>query len=165
MNKKKIMFIGLAVFFFAINAVYGQERSGFKQHGQEQYGNIFKELNLTPEQQKKLEENRDIQRVEMKKTRSEIKEKHGELRGKLKNPDITRTAVEPLVNEIKSLQLQLIDHRINGIFTVKEILTKEQFIKFQQLIEKLQEKRKEHFWNWFKGRKKACLTNYPIKNS
>lgn len=164
MGKKKIMFIGVAAFFFALSAAYGQEQEGFKQHGEEKYGKIVKELNLAPEQQKSLEENRKAQREEMKKTHLEIKEKHAKLREALKNPDVTRAAVEPLVNEIKFLQSQLIDRRINGIFTVKEILTKEQFVKFQQLMEKRQEKRKEHFWNWFKGQKKACLTNYLQKN-
>ncbi len=163
MNNKKIMFIGLAVFFFAFSAAYGQEQEGFKQHGEEQFGKIVKELNLAPEQQKSLEENRKAQREEMKKTHLEIKEKHAKLREALKNPDVTRAAVEPLVNEIKLLQAQLIDRRINGIFTVKEILTKEQFVKFQQMIEKQQEKRKEH-WNWFKAKKKEACLNYLQKN-
>lgn len=164
MNNKKIMFIGLALFFFALSAAYGQGQEGFKQYSEEQYGKIVKELSLAPEQQKSLEENRKAQREEMKKTRSEIKERHAQLREALKNPDVTRAAVEPLVNEIKSLQAQLIDRRIDGIFTVKAILTKEQFVKFQQLMEKQHEKRKEHFWNWFKARKEAACINYLQKN-
>ena len=56
--------------------------------------------------------------------------------------------IEPLANEIKSLQAQLIDSRINGIFAVKEILTPEQFAKFQQMAEKWQKERKGNFRNW-----------------
>ena len=164
MNKNKIVFIGLAVFFFALSAAYGQEQEGFKQHSEAQDGKIIKELNLTPEQQKNLKENRKNQREEMQKGRAEIKEKHLKLKEALKNPDVTKAAVEPLLNEIKLLQSQLIDRRINGIFAVKEILTKEQFIKFLKLMEKQQEKRKERIGNWFKARKEAACINYLQEN-
>ncbi len=142
MNKLNRLAVGLAIVFFATSMAYAQMQSGSKQHNEKQREGIFKELNLTPEQQKKLEENRKAQREDVTKLQQAIKEKHAKLREELKNPGSTRSTVEPLVNEIKSLQAQLIDHRINGIFAVKEILTPEQFVKFQGMIEKRQENRK-----------------------
>lgn len=145
MNKIKRIVIGLAIVFLATSMAYAQLQGGSKQHNDKQRERIFKELNLTPEQQKKLEENRKVQREDIAKLQQAIKEKHAKLQEELKNPGVTRSTVEPLVNDIKSLQAQLIDRRINGIFTVKEILTPEQFVKFQSLIEKQKVNRKSSF--------------------
>jgi Spy/CpxP family protein refolding chaperone len=71
----------------------------------------------------------------------------------LKDPAVTRAKVEPLVNEIKSLQGQLIDQRIGGIFAVKEILTPEQIAQFNQLMEKRKEGRQGRFQQWRERRK------------
>lgn len=148
MKNIKAIIMGLAVVFLTVSAVYAQTQSTYKQRGDGQKERIFKELNLTQEQQKKLEENRKAQGEEIAKLRATIKEKQTKLQEELKSPSVTRATVEPLVNEIKSLQAQLIEHRINGIFAVKEILTPEQFAKFQQMTEKRQENRKGRFQNW-----------------
>ena len=140
--------------FLMVSAGYAETQSECQQRGDRHKGRIFKELNLTQEQQKKLEENQKAQREEMTKLRSAIKEKQAKLQEELKNIAVTRAAVEPLVNEIKSLQAQLIELRIKGIFTVKKILTPEQFAKFQQMMEKRGEGRKGRFKNWH-GRRKG----------
>lgn len=153
MKKIKSIIIGLAIVFLMVSAVYAQIQCEHKQRGEGQRGGVFKELKLTPEQQKKLEENRKAQREEITKLRMAIKEKQQKLQEELKNPVVTKAAVEPIVNEIKSLQAQLIDHRISGIFAVKEILTPEQFAKFQQMTGRWQENRKEYFQNWRERRR------------
>jgi Spy/CpxP family protein refolding chaperone len=148
MKKIKLMIIGLAVVFLAASAAYAQTESKYQERGDWQKGRIFKELNLTQDQQKKLEGNRAAQRGEMTNLRAAMKEKQAKLREELKNPSVTKASVEPLVSELKSLQGQSLDHRINGIFEVKEILTPEQFAKFQQMTEKRQENKKGRFQNW-----------------
>jgi Spy/CpxP family protein refolding chaperone len=130
------MVIGLAIVFLGLSVSYAQGQEKYRQGGQNKKESIFKELNLSPEQNKKLEDNRKAQEQEFSKLREAIKEKHAKLQEELKNPAVTRGAVEPLVNEIKSLQANLIDLRINGIFAVKAILTPEQFAKFNQIVEK-----------------------------
>jgi Spy/CpxP family protein refolding chaperone len=128
MRKIKLIIIGLVVFF-------------------------LKELNLTPEQQKKLEENRKVQAEKTSQLRTATWEKEKELQQVLKDPAVTKAKVEPLVNEIKSLQAQLIDQRVSGIFAVKEILSPEQIAKFNQLMEKRKEGRKGRFNEWRERRK------------
>jgi Spy/CpxP family protein refolding chaperone len=155
MKKIKTIIVGLTVVFLMASMVYAQTQGESRQRGDGQRGRIFKELNLTQEQEKKLEENRGVQREELMKLRMAIKEKQTKLQEELKNPALTRATVEPLVSEIKSLQAQLIDHRISGIFAVKEILTPEQFAKFQQMTEKRQENRKERFQNRRERKKKT----------
>lgn len=150
MKKVRVMAVGLAMIFLAVSAGYAQGQDKYHQGEQGKYHQgeqgkkegIFKELNLTPEQKKKLEDNRKAQGEEMARLREALKAKHEKLQQELNKPGVTRAAVAPLVNEIKSLQGKLIDHRINGIFAVKAILTPEQFVQFNQLMEKQLKERK-----------------------
>ncbi len=154
MKKVKSVIIGLVVVFLASGPSFGQPQQDQGQPGKYgPKGGIFKELNLTAEQSAKLAQNRQAQRQEMLALRSAMKEKQEKLQQELKNPAATKATVEPLVTEIKSLQAQLIDHRVNGIFAVKEILTPEQFAKFQQLTEKRKGEMKGHFQGWREKRK------------
>jgi Spy/CpxP family protein refolding chaperone len=148
MKKTKLIIIGLAVVFLTTSTVYAQ-MSGQKQKPPDEYrGRIAKELNLTQEQQVKLEANRKAQRQEVTKLLTAIKEKQAKLGEELKKPGVTRASIQALVNEIKSLQAQLIDSRINGILAVKQILSPEQFDKFGQMTEKRQQNHKGRFSNW-----------------
>ncbi|KPK99188.1 MAG: hypothetical protein AMJ95_00060 [Omnitrophica WOR_2 bacterium SM23_72] len=147
MKKTRFAVIGLVVFLLTTGALYAQPVGEEKGPRDGPKGRIVQALNLTPEQESRLEENRKAQRQEMKRLHEAVKEKHTKLQEALKNPYVTRKGVQPLANEIKSLHAQLIDSRINGIFAVKEILTSEQFARFQEITEKQQEhvkKRQEH---------------------
>jgi len=124
MKRIKVLVVGFAIVFFTLSAAYAQGQGKYHQGGQGDKESIFKELNLTPEQKQKLEDNR-------------LK-----LQEKLNDPAVTRSSVEPLISEIKIIQAELIDHRINGIFAVKAILTPEQFAKFNQLMEKQMKSKK-----------------------
>jgi Spy/CpxP family protein refolding chaperone len=153
MKKIKLIIIGLAVFFLTVSSVYAETQNIGKPAGGRLRESIYKELNLTPEQQKKLEENRKAQREKTSQLRTAMQEKERALQQALKDPAVTRDKVEPLVNEIKSLQAQLIDQRVSGIFAVKEILTPEQMGKFNQFMEKRKDGKKGQFQEWRKRRK------------
>jgi len=145
MKKTRLVMIGLAVSFLTVSSVYAQEQNVGKPDGARAKEGIYKELNLTPEQQQKLEENRKVHREKTTQLRTTMMEKEKQLQQALKDPVVTRAKVEPLVNEIKSLQAQLIDQRVSGIFAVKEILTPEQISKLHQAMEKRKEGRKDRF--------------------
>ncbi|MBU1869105.1 MAG: periplasmic heavy metal sensor [Candidatus Omnitrophica bacterium] len=145
MNKTKSVILVLAVVFVMTGLVSAQAQGAVKQQPQEKRGKIFKELNLTPQQEKKLDENRKSQRQEMKRLFSLMLDKQDKLEAAFKNPKVTKASIEPLVKEIKSLQAQLIDNRISGMFAVKQILSPEQFVKFQQMAEKRREGKKKLF--------------------
>jgi len=153
MKKTKLIIIGLGVFFLTVSSGYAQMQGADRPAGGRLKEGIYKELNLTPEQQKKLEENRKAQREKTSQLHTAMRGKEKELQQALKDPAITRAKVEPFVNEIKSLQAQLIDQRISGIFAVKEILTPEQIARFNQLMEKRKEGRKGRFQEWRERRK------------
>jgi len=150
MKKIRLVIIGLVVSLIMASSVYAQGQSVGKPDGARLKESIYKELNLTAEQQKKLEENRAKQRQMNSQLRTALTEKEKQLQQSLKDPDVTRAKLEPLVGEIKSLQAQLIDQRVSGIFAVKEILTPEQISKLTQLMEKRRENRKGRFQGWQK---------------
>jgi Spy/CpxP family protein refolding chaperone len=148
MKKTKLIIIGLAVVFLATSTVYAQ-MPGQKQKPADEYrGRMAKELNLTQEQEVKLEANRKAQRQEVNKLLTAIKEKQAKLGEELNKPGATRASIQTLAGEIKSLQAQLTDSRINGILAVKQILSPEQFDKFGQMTEKRQQNRKDRFSHW-----------------
>jgi Spy/CpxP family protein refolding chaperone len=152
MNKARLVIIGLAVSLLTVSSGYAQTPSAGKPDGGRLKEGIYKELNLTSEQQKKLEENRKEQRQKSSQLRTTMMEKEKQMQQALKDPGVTREKIEPLVKEIKSLQAQLIDQRVSGIFAVKEILTPEQNSKLHQLMEKRKEGRKGYSWSWQKKR-------------
>ena len=136
MRGMRVMVTVLTVVLLAAGSVYAQEQKKFHKRGEGEKENIYKELELTPEQEKKLKDNRQAQHLEMQKLRETRKANLDKLQAKLKDPAVTRAAVEPLVNEIKGLEVKQIDYMVNGIFIVRSILTREQFVKFNELIEK-----------------------------
>ncbi|MDD5438686.1 MAG: periplasmic heavy metal sensor [Candidatus Omnitrophica bacterium] len=97
---------------------------------------LVRELNITKEQQEKLKANRVAQMEKMKTLRTAMQEQRTRLMNALKDPAVTRAGVEPIVTDIKTLEGQKIELRTDGIFAVKEILTPEQFTRFQEKMEK-----------------------------
>ena len=101
---------------------------------------IFKELNLSPEQQQKLKDNRNAHKEKMKQIISALKEQHKKLTAEMAKAQVTRQSLEPIAQEIKSLQAQLVDLRIENMLALKAILTPEQYQKFNELVSKRREK-------------------------
>lgn len=105
---------------------------------------FMRELNLTPEQDRLLKDVKTAHREEAKKLFQALKQKREELKSALAKPDATQSGVAPIMAEIKKLQAELLDYRIEGIFKIKSILTPEQFQKLESL-------KNEH---WKKAHKK-----------
>ncbi|KJJ84922.1 secreted protein [Candidatus Omnitrophus magneticus] len=137
---KKIL-IGLVIISFPLSATFAYSENA-KPPRDKKINEVLKELNLSPEQEKKLAENRTAKKEEMKKLRDEMRKSHEKLQEAMKNPDTTIASVEPIVNDIKASQSQLIDNRIKGIFAVREILSAEQFSKFQGIMAKHHKEKK-----------------------
>ena len=154
MKKMRLVAIGAVVLMLASGAAWAQTEGGMKQRGDGGKGRVMKELNLTAEQEKKFEENRKARHEETMKLREAIKDKHAQLQEALKNPAVTRESVEPLAVQIKALQAQMVDQRLNAIFSAKAILTPEQFAKFQQIADKGKGNKNGHFYRGGKEKSK-----------
>ncbi|MDD5566401.1 MAG: Spy/CpxP family protein refolding chaperone [Candidatus Omnitrophica bacterium] len=157
MKKTKLLYIGITAVFLAASPMYvfAQEERG--RPGDEHKGRLASTLNLTEEQQQKLEVNRKAQRQEMEKLFTAMKDKQKQLQEQLASPAVTQETVTPIANELKSIQAQLIDHRISGILAVKEILTPEQFAKFHQMMEEGKRDRKGRIENFREKRKERRM--------
>jgi len=101
----------------------------------EKRGAITRELGLTAEQDKLLKDAKEAHRAEMAELFQALKAKRQELKSALVKPGVTRQQVEPIAAEIKTLQSQMVDRRIDGILKVKGILSPEQFQKLQGMKE------------------------------
>ena len=97
---------------------------------------IASELNLSADQKTRLEQERTTHRNTMETLHNALKDKKRELQDAIAKPDVTRQQVEPILAEIKKLQSDMSDKRMDGIFAVKSILTAEQFAKLQTMKDK-----------------------------
>jgi len=137
-----VMAVVIAVIFIA-GSVFAWGGCGTHGKGDKECQNkgdmkqdMKKELGLTAEQDKQLEAGREAHRTEVKALRDAIKAKKGELKAAIAKSGTARAQVEPIVNELKALESQMTDKRIDGIFAVKAILTPEQFAKLETMKEK-----------------------------
>jgi len=154
-----LMISGILAAFLVVNLVYAQGDSEIKAVSGTRYKDgrgqrMEKDLNLTPQQQQKLRDNRKAQRERMSQLLNQMKEKQQILRQELKKPSVTKASLAPILAEIKSLQAQLINSRVDGILAVKEILTPEQFAKFQEVTAHGQKGMRERFHQWRENRGK-----------
>ncbi len=171
---KTMIAVSVATFFMAGVAFAQPMEEGVAYRQKNIKEAIHKKLGLTPEQQQKLEENRKAQEEAMKKLHEGMKQQREKLQEALKNPEATRASVEPIVTEMKSLQAQLIDQRMNGIFTAKSILTPEQFAQFNEMAGKhlaagkgkMRERSKQRKGTWFrKGDDEDLFDEPPLPPS
>jgi Spy/CpxP family protein refolding chaperone len=100
------------------------------------------ELNLTPEQQKKIKEQRKEQGSAMKSLRESLKAKHEELRAEIDKEKSDKAKIEGITADLKKLEDQRIDQEIKGILQTKETLTPEQFKKLSDMREKREEEKR-----------------------
>lgn len=134
-NIKAVAAAIIVVTFIAGNAFAGTECGFSKQRDKGSKGKyaITRELNLSEDQQTRLEQEKTAHRKTMETLRNALKEKRREFRDAIAKPDITRQQIEPILTQIKALQSDMADKRADGIFAVKEILTPEQFAKLRSI--------------------------------
>jgi Spy/CpxP family protein refolding chaperone len=105
------------------------------------FNEIVRELNLTPEQKQSMTRQRAQEKTQSQELRQKTRAVREQITQEL-NKDITDTAtVNPLVAQLKELTGQRIEQQIQGIMSLKKILTPEQFKK---LNEKRQKDEKNH---------------------
>ena len=108
---------------------------------EKRWSKMADELGLTEEQQKQLKEHREENRSAAEQLREQKGELRDALRQELQKIDLNKEKIQQLHNELKAVLAEMEDRRLEGILTVREILTPEQA---QKLHEVMEEKR-EHF--------------------
>lgn len=144
----KILLAALFGVFFALaqtglaeeNTSVTKGRKGYERSAKKE---LIQELGLSEEQEKQLAEYRK-QNLETKKQIMEnMKNFRIQLRKELTKPVSDTKEIERLKTEIKNAHNQMVDDQVNSILQMKQVLTPEQFKKFQDKIKERQEKMRE----------------------
>ena len=109
----------------------------WKRHKEEMHARI----NLTPEQEDQMEIYRKAHREKMNELHQALKAKLEALREEVGKTEPDMVKVNALKDDMKSIEAQKVDLRVRAILEVREILTPEQFEKFQEFGRRHREKR------------------------
>ena len=107
-----------------------QQKEEFTKKTDARRQEIYDDLGLTGEQRKLLEENKNKHREQTKALFTQMREKMTFLRQELEKKELDMQTVYQTNNELKRLQAQMLDNRLERILEVRKILTPAQFKKF-----------------------------------
>jgi Spy/CpxP family protein refolding chaperone len=114
----------------------GLDGASPKWHSGQRIQEIYKQLNLTDEQKKQLEANKQQHRAKMEMARQEIRKDREALKEELMKPRLDMPKITALHNQIKAVQSRVEDDKLSSILNVRAILTPEQFSEFVGLMHK-----------------------------
>ena len=103
----------------------------------------YNDLGLTDGQRKLLEENKNKHREQAKALFTRSHQLMDSLRQELEKSELNMEAINQTNGELKQLQAQMLDNRLERILEVRKILTPEQFKKFENTMNE----RAEHLKN------------------
>ncbi|MBF0532066.1 MAG: periplasmic heavy metal sensor [Candidatus Omnitrophica bacterium] len=96
---------------------------------------MYKDLNLTEDQQKALEANKSKNKEETKALFQSMKDKMTALKQEVEKEPLDMNKVNQIQSELKTIQAQMSDQRLESILAVRKILSGEQFKKFMDKME------------------------------
>lgn len=92
---------------------------------------IYSNLGLTDQQKKLLEENKNRYRGQSRALYAQMRQKMNSLRQELEKSEFDIQKIYQINNELKQLQAQMVDNRLESILEVRKILPPGQFKKFE----------------------------------
>ncbi len=107
---------------------------------------MSKALNLTAQQEQQIRELQKSNFERAKQLRDELRDKRNALGEELNKQSSDMNKVKALAADIKDIEGRLIDQRVESVIKMKEILTPEQYQKFQNTM-------KERRGDWKKRRR------------
>ena len=147
------VFLSGTTFLWSEEGAVGNECGKGENRWEQKMDTLNKELGLSEEQTAKIKQIKTAQHQRLRELRKTMKEKRKELGELLQKQEATPESVKPCIQEHKDIQSQMIDQRVIGIFAIKDILSPEQFVKFQKVTEEWREKhRGEKFREWRKNK-------------
>jgi Spy/CpxP family protein refolding chaperone len=142
---KKVLFGALGLYILAALTLAHAENPGIdgpsqKRHYGQRTQEIYSQLNLTDSQKKQLEVNKQQHRAKMESARREIKADKETLKEELMKSRLDMPKIKAVHDQIKLLQNQMEDGKLNSILAVRAILTPEQF----KILQGRRDERNEH---------------------
>ncbi len=95
---------------------------------------ISRELNLTEDQIRKINEIRYSYASKVVDLRAALQKKHLELNRVISKDGFTRAEIEPILKEIGTIEAELRLYRIMEIQEIKRVLTREQSEKLREIL-------------------------------
>lgn len=129
---KSLLIVGCAALFPAVMPQsFCQGHEGREEARDQRYEEIIKELDLSSEQQAQISGQRAAEKAFSKEMREKMRLLRGELSKELDKPVTDEQAVRLLVSRMKELFGERLQRKMEGILTMKKILTPEQFKMLQ----------------------------------
>lgn len=124
------------------------ERKGeFRDRKEARMQELFKNLNLSEEQKKMLDENRTKHREEMGALRKSMRDLREQMHQELQKQDLDMGKINELQGKMKETQAKILDYRLEGILAVHKILTPEQYKKFSEEMKKRKDDFRKKMWD------------------
>ncbi len=147
--KQFIYSLGIIGVMLLSSNVYSQPTGGFppgreamREKMRTQMLEVFKQLELSPEQEGQLNTHRKKHREQGNAIYKSIKAKREEMKEELQKEELDMEKINKIHSELKSIHSKKADHRLEGVLEVRKILTTEQFVKFMALRKDLHSMKK-----------------------
>ncbi len=128
---KKIALISIVMVFLFSITVFAQGRRQATDEVRQRRDNM--RLNLTEEQKSKLKELRESCRTESSQLHKDLREAKTELRKLMEEKDVNESVVNQKVNQINSIQADLLKKRIKLNLENRKVYTAEQWEKLKNI--------------------------------
>lgn len=125
---------------------FGPDKEG--QNAGKRMGMVMDELGLTAEQKEQMQEFHKQQGEKAKAIMETVRGKQRELRDELEKYDSDMKKVGALVDDLTTAHKQMLEQRVEGVVSMKKVLTKEQFAALNEKMHAEWEKRKEDRDAW-----------------
>jgi len=131
MRTRAVALASLPFMVFCVTASpsYAQESQAPAGHKGAMKEDFIKTLGLTQQQQDQIQKQRDASKEKSAQFKSELKDKRAQLKAELDKPALDKAKIDSITSDIMGKQL---DERVNDIILMKQVLTPEQFRKFQE---------------------------------
>ena len=119
---------------------FTEKKGNYEAKKKDRIEKFAKELGLTQKQQDQLKAQKEDGKAAMEDIRTKMQQKRKELKAELEKDVVDNAKIDSIINDTTALTTQMLRNKVNQMLATKQILTPEQFKKFQ---EKMEEK-KEH---------------------
>ncbi len=135
MDTRKVVVLSMLISGFCVfSSAQAEDKAdwGGKRHEkmEKKIQEIYSQLNLTPEQKKALESNKSGNHQKRKAVFEKMRTYREALNQELMKPNLDMAKINDIQNNIKALQSQMADERLQSILAVRKILSVEQFTNF-----------------------------------
>jgi Spy/CpxP family protein refolding chaperone len=111
---------------------------GFPPQPPEHFEKMMEEqLNMTASQRKQLEEHRSAHMGEARQLFERLSQAQEALMEEFNKPTLDSVAIASLQKKVKSVLVEMEDHKLKGMYELRNILTLEQFKKLHQKMGEL----------------------------